>query len=170
MAITKEKKQVIVQKLEETIGLQKLIVFVAIEKLKAKEMSSLRQILKKEECLLSVIKKTLTGIAFKKVGIEMDLGKLEGQVAMVFGFKDEVAAAKVIYQFSRKNENLRILGGFLENQFKTKEEIISLAKIESKEVLMAKVVGSIASPISGFVNVLQGNIKGFINILTKIKN
>ena len=73
------------------------------------------------------------------------------------------------YNFSLKNENLKILGGFLENQLRNMEEIIILAKIPSKQELLAKFIGSIKAPMSGFVNVLQGNIKGLVYVLSQIK-
>ena len=87
---------------------------------------------------------------------------------MVLGFGDEVSPAKIPYQFSLGNENLKILGGFFEDKFRSAEEIIALAKIPSKQELFAKVVGSISSPISGFVNVLQGNIRNLVYALSKI--
>ena len=71
--------------------------------------------------------------------------------------------------FSEKNENLKILGGFLENEFRSREEVVVLAKIPSKQELLAKVIGSIKAPISGFANVLQGNIKGLVYLLSNIK-
>ncbi|MDP1538797.1 MAG: 50S ribosomal protein L10, partial [bacterium] len=74
-----------------------------------------------------------------------------------------------VYQFGLANEKLKILGGFLEGKFKEAEEIIALAQLPTKEGLLAKLVGSIASPISGLINVLQGNIKGLITVLAKAK-
>lgn len=169
MPLTKEQKQKIVEELKEKIDRQKSMVFVAIEGLKAVDIFDLRKKLGEENCQLQVIKKTLADIAFKKEKLEFDIKALEGQFALVFGFGDEISPAKTAYQFSLGNENLKILGGFFEDKFRSAEEIIALAKIPSKQELFAKVVGSISSPISGFVNVLQGNIKGLINVLTKAK-
>ena len=169
MALTKEQKKNIVEKLKKSIAEQKAIVFVAIEGLKTTEIFDLRKQLKEDNCLLIVAKKTLLSIAFKQSKIEFDAKKLEGEIALVFGYGDEIAPAKIAYQFSRKNKSLKILGGFFENEIKTPEEMIILAKIPSREELLAKIVGSIKAPISGFVNVLQGNIKGLITVLAKAK-
>jgi large subunit ribosomal protein L10 len=169
MALTKEQKKNIVKELNENIANQKAMVFVSVKGLKASELFDLRNQLKESDCLISVIKKTLLSIAFKENKIEIDEESLAGQVALVFGFKDEITPAKISYQFSLKNENLEILGGFIENEFKTVEEIITLAKTPSKEELLARIIGSIKAPISGFANVLQGNIKGLVYVLTQIK-
>lgn len=169
MALTKEQKQKVVEKLKQNIARQKAVVFIAIDGLKTTELFDLRKELKKDNCLLTVAKKTLLSIAFKQSKMEFDAKELEGELALVFGFKDEIIPAEIAYQFSKKNKNLKILGGFFENEIKTAEEIITLAKIPSREELLTKVVSSISSPISGFVNVLQGNIKGLISVLAKAK-
>ena len=169
MPLTREQKEKIVKKLKENIANQKAIVFVSVKGLKASELFDLRKQLKESNCLLSVAKKTLLKIAFKENKIELNEKELEGQVALIFGFEDEIAPAKTVYKFSLKNENLKILGGFLENQFRNMEEIIILAKIPSKQELLAKFIGSIKAPISGFANALQGNIKGLVYVLSNIK-
>jgi len=169
MPLTKEQKQKIVEELKEKIDRQKSMVFVAVEGLKAADIFDLRKKLGEADCQLQVIKKTLTDIAFKKEKLEFNIKELEGQFALVFGFGDEVSPAKIAYQFSLGNKNLKILGGFFEDKFRSAEEIIALAKIPSKQELFAKVVGSISSPISGFVNVLQANIKGLIYVLKQAK-
>jgi large subunit ribosomal protein L10 len=169
MPLTKEQKEKIVKKLKENIANQKAMVFVSVKGLKASELFNLRKQLKESNCLLSVAKKTLLKIAFKENKTELNEKELEGQVALIFGFEDELAPAKTAYDFSLKNENLKILGGFLENEFRSREEVVVLAKIPSKQELLAKVIGSIKAPISGFANVLQGNIKGLVYLLSNIK-
>ena len=169
MALNKEQKENIVEKLKQSIAKQKAMVFVAIEGLKTTELFDLRKELKQDDCLLTVVKKTLLGMAFKQSKIELDVKELKGELALVFGFGDEIRPAKIAYQFSKKNKSLKILGGFFENEVKTAEEIIILARIPSREELLAKIVSSISSPISGFINVLQGNIKGLVYVLSAIK-
>ncbi|MFH1656824.1 MAG: 50S ribosomal protein L10 [Candidatus Nealsonbacteria bacterium] len=169
MPLTKEEKKQVIENLKEKIDKQKSIVFVSIENLKAKDFNELRSQLKENDCLLFVVKKTLLNLASKEKNLLIDTEKLKGEIALIFGFKDEISAAKISNNFSKKNEYLEILGGVFENKFIDKEKVIALAKIPSKEELLSKLVGSIASPISGFVNVLQGNIKGLINVLAKLK-
>ncbi len=168
MALNKEQKKRIVEKLKENIDKQKSMVFVAIEGLKASDIFNLRRTLKEAGCILQVAKKTLLNIAFKDKNFDFDTEKFQGQLALIFGFEDEIAPAKLAYNFSKENENLKILGGYFENDFREAEEIISLAKIPPREQLLSKVVGSLSAPVSNFVNVLQGNIRSLVYILSKI--
>ena len=169
MPKTKEQKQKIIDDLKEKIGQQKSMVFVDYKGLKVKELFDLRKKLKKIDAGLIVAKKTLLGLAFKDKKIEIK-EELEGQLAVVFGFKDEIAPSKMVYEFSREFQNLKILGGYFENKFREAEEMITLAQLPTKQELLGQMVGSISAPISNFVNVLQGNIKGLIYALSALKN
>lgn len=168
MPLKIERKKEIIQDIKENIDKQKVMIFVGIRGLGAKEIFDLREKLKKSNSLLLVSKKTLLNIAFKEKRLKINWEKLEGEIALVFGFKDEILPAKIIHQFSLSNENLKILGGVFKNKFIQSEEIITLAKLQSKEELLTKLIGNIFSPISGFVNVLKANIKGLILALNAI--
>ena len=170
MPLTREQKQKHIEDLKEKVDRQKAMIFVAIDGLKAEELFELRKRLKGADCLLTVAKKTLTNIVFKEKKLNLDAKKLKGQFALIFGFKDEISPAKIPYEFSLKNKNLKILGGFFENKIREIEEVIELAKIPSKEELLTRIVGSIKAPMVNLVNVLQGNIKGLVYLLNAIKN
>ena len=169
MPLTKEQKQKIVDDLKEKIERQKAMIFVDFTGLKVKDLSNLRKKLRTADNELKVVKKTLLSSALKERDIKIDIEKLEGEIAIVFGFKDALSPAKIIYQFSQENLNLKILGGFFEKKFQEAEEIITLAQLPTREELLAKLAGTIFAPVSNLVNVLQGNIKGLIYILTKVK-
>jgi len=169
MALTKEQKKKILDDLKEKIAKQKAMVFVDFTGLKVKDLSSLRKKLKAIDNELRVAKKTLFCLALKEKKLEMAKEKLKGEIAIVFGYRDELSLAKTVYQFSQENPNLKILGGFLENKFREAEKIITLAQLPTKEELLVSLVRSINAPISGFVNVLGGNIKGLIYALSVIK-
>ena len=94
---------------------------------------------------------------------------MEGQLAFVYGGEDEVSAAKIISKLGKDNENLKMLGGVLEGKAMDQAEITALSKLPSKDELLAKVVGSLKAPISGFVNVLGGNLRGLVYTLKAIK-
>lgn len=168
MPLNKEQKKKIIEELEEKIDKQKIVIFADFTGIKVKDLTDLRKKLRKADSELRVAKKTLTKIAFEKKGLEIDTKKLQGEIALIFGYKEQILPAKTVYQFALANTNLKISGGFLENKYREAEYIIELAKLPSREELLAKLVGSISSPISGLINVLQGNIKGLINILTNL--
>ena len=131
-------------------------------------MTILRRELRAEGVDLSVVKKTLINIALKDAGIEMDISALEGQIAIAVSEKDEVAAAKIIAKLAKVNQNLKIVGGILGVKELTADEVNALAKLPSKEELLAKLVGTLNAPVSGFVNVLAGNLRGLMTALQAI--
>lgn len=169
MALTKVQKQKIIEDLREKIARQKAMILVGISGLKVKDISQLRKKLKGVDAQLKVVKKTLAEMVFKEKKLAFEKDKFKEEIALVFAFKDKILPAKTAYQFSRENENLKILGGFIENKFKEAGEIITLAQLPSREELLVKLIGSLNSPISGLVNVLGGNIKGLLQVLTQVK-
>ena len=110
----------------------------------------------------------MINIAFKEAGIEVDTKEMEGQVAVSISSQDEVIAAKIIEKFSKANQNLKILGGVLENKLMSIEQVKALAKLPNKEEMLGKLVGTIQAPISGFVNVCAGNLRGLVQVLKGI--
>jgi len=172
MALTKEEKKKQIQEIEEGLSRQKSIVLVDFYKTPANELFLLRKLLRDSNCLMRVVKKTLAKIAFNKfqpsLGDEIEK-YAPGQLALVFGLEDEIAPAKIVYSFAKEHENLKILGGVFENCFISKEKVIELATLPSKNELLSQLVLNLGSPLRGLVNTLQGNIKGLLNILTQIK-
>ena len=169
MAFTKAQKQRVLEELDKKIAKQKTIIFFDFTGLKVKDFSNLRKKIKAVGDDLKVVKKTLMGIAFKKAKMEVEPKKMLGEIALVFGYQDELSTAKMVYQFSKQNGKLKILGGFFEGKFREAEEIITLAQLPSKEELLARLVGSIEAPVSNFVYSLQYNIKGLLYLLSSVK-
>lgn len=166
---TKEQKQNIVKDIEKKLEKQKSIVFMDFAGVKVQELAQLREKLKEEGGEMKVAKKSLMGKALKNKNIEIDPKKLEGEVAMVLGYEDEVAPSKLVYQFSKENQKAKILGGFLENKFYEMADIIRLAELPGKEQLLAMLVGTLSSPASGLVSVLSGNARKLVFALSRIK-
>ncbi|MBU3934857.1 50S ribosomal protein L10 [Patescibacteria group bacterium] len=172
MALTKEQKQKVVEDLKKKIEQQKSVVFIDFSKVNSKDTFILRKKLKETGCVLKVAKKTLLKIAFGDKNKEI-WQKIKdnspGQLAVIFGTKDEMAPAKITQQFVKENENVKILGGIFESKFIDKAEVVILSAIPSKEELLAKLVGTLSAPVSGLVNVFRGNIKGLVYVLSRIK-
>ncbi len=171
MAKNKEQKQEIVRTLKKQIEKSKSIVFANFDALEVKENEVLRKELKKENSEYMVAKKTLMNLAFAEAKIEnLSIKDFEGRVAVVFGYEDEVAPAKIVGEFKKTHkDNIDFLGGILENKYLNKEEVSALSKLPSKQELYAKIVGSLNAPVSGFVNVLAGNLRGLVTVLKAIE-
>ena len=169
MAKTRVKKEEMIQSLDEKILNMKSAVLVDYKGLKVKEIEELRGILRKQGVSFNVSKNTLTKIALTKGGIEFDEGVFKKPVAIAFAMEDEVAPAREIALFAKKNEAIEILGGILEKKFIDEAMVARLAALPTKEQLHGKLVGTIAAPLSGMVNVFGGNLRGLINVLSKLK-
>ncbi len=169
MALTKTQKEKILEDLKDKIAKQKAMILIGITGLKVKDISDLRKKLKATEGNLKVAKKTLIEKAFKESNLKFDRGEYKEELALAFGFKDEITPAKTVYQFGLANEKMKILGGFLEGKFKEAQEFVDLAQLPSREELLAKLVGSISAPISKLVYSLQYNLKGLVYLLSIIR-
>jgi len=168
MAKTKEQKKEIIKNLEQGLEKQKAIFLIDFRNSKAKDFFELRKKLKEAKSLLCVAKKRLIEIAFKNKGIPIDLASMQGQIALVFGFEDELLPAKIIYQFGKKNDSPEILGGYFENSFVDRERVIRLAQLPSRDELMIGLVRSLNSPAFNLANILKGNVKGLLSALSNI--
>lgn len=171
MPKSKAQKREILDELADKIAKAKSVVFTKFNGLGTKESEEIRRELKKNDSEYFVAKKTLMDIAFKDSSIEgLDVRGLEGQVAAIFGFSDEVAPAKVVGGFKKTLEGkIEFVGGVLENKFISAESVLALSKLPSKQELYAKIAGSLNAPISGFVNALAGNLKNIVGVLNAIK-
>ena len=165
---TRSQKEIIVKDLADKLKSSRAVVFSDYKGLSVKDMTSLRQELRTQGIDMKVVKKTLINIALKDAGIEMDVRKLEGQIAVAVSSGDEVMAAKIIAKAAKANDNLNIVGGILGIKALSKEEVEALSKLPGKEELLAKLVGTLNAPVSGFVNVLAGNLRGLVQVLKAV--
>lgn len=170
MAKTRQEKEGIVSRLNEQLDSAKSTVLVNYKGLTVSETEDLRSELRKNEVSFSVAKNSLLSIALKDKGIEIEKEILDQPLAVAFGATDEVSAAKGVNDFAKSHEALEILGGIYENQFIARDRVMTLANLPSREELYAKVVGSLASPLRGMVNVLSGNLRGLVNVLSQYRD
>lgn len=170
MPLTKEKKEVIVRDLEEKLAKQKSIVFMDFAGIKVKDLTEVRNQLKTEGNEMKVAKKNLLRIALEKKNIDLDVKKLDGEVAIIFGYEDEISPSKIIYQFTKTNKKARLIGGLVGDNFYGEADIIKLAQLPSKEQLLGRLLGTINAPVSNFVSVLHGNLRGLVYALSAIKD
>lgn len=167
MPKTKQQKKEILRKLTEKFKESKGVVFAGFSGLTVKQADELRKKCREAEVEYFVAKKTLIKKALKEVGLaERDFA---GEVAAAFSKKDEVAAAKTLYDFAKENEQISLLAGILEDKLIEEEQVQGLAKLPSKQELLAKLVGSINAPAGGMINVLAGNLRGLVQVLKAVQ-
>lgn len=168
MPLTKPQKQEIVRELTDKFNKKKIAIFNDLRGISVAKSQVLRRQLKKNEAEFKVAKKTLLDISLRNSGLDAATKKLEGEIGVVFGYGDEVAPAKTLLKFSKENETFKILGGILRNKFISGQEIIKLAKLPAREILLASLLRALQSPARGLVNVLSGNAKNLVVVLQKI--
>jgi large subunit ribosomal protein L10 len=162
MALTKEQKTKQIGSIKEKVAQgpkgRPSVVFVDFAKVPSKDMFSLRKSLKEAGCNLKIAKKTLVRIAFGQSGISFwnkMKAVIPGQLALVFGIKDEIAPARISNTFAKAHESFKILGGIFENRFIAREKVLELASIPPRNELLSRLVGSLSSSMASFVRVLD---------------
>lgn len=169
--ITKEQKQKIIKDLTDKLFQAKAVVFADYSGLSVNDLAELRRKGREAEVEFRVAKKTLIELALKKTKQEgIDVKNMSGQIGLAFGYADVVSPAKVLYNFSKGNENLKILGGLVEGKHTPVEQILSLAELPSLPELKAQLVGALSGPIRALAGVLQGSLRGLVGALNAIKD
>jgi large subunit ribosomal protein L10 len=169
MAKTRKQKEQALADLTSAFAAAKSTVFVNYQGLKVKEADELRRAADKENIGYVVSKKTLLGKAIKTTGVDYDVVALSGMIGVATA-ADEVAAAKLVVEFGKTHEALKVLGGVIDGKIVDAAAVKSLASMPSRQQLLGQVVGTLNAPISGFVNVLAANIRGLVNVLNAVKN
>ena len=147
MAITKQKKGEIVDKLSKAFETAKSLVFVNFKGLSVGNTTEMRQTLKKEGVSYTVAKKTLTNRALESKKFEGEVPALPGELALAWG-EDDIAPIAQVYAYQKKYpENLKILGGIFQGRFVGMSEINELALIPPMPILRGKFVNIINTPI-----------------------
>ncbi|MFH1226216.1 MAG: 50S ribosomal protein L10 [bacterium] len=171
MAKTKQQKIREVEQLAEKFSKMKTAVFANFDKLSVKDTEELRRLCREAGIDYVVAKKTLLRLALAKSGLpEVNNEKIEGSLATAISYEDEVAPAKILNDFAKKHEALKLAGGIFESRFIDLVKVKELAAIPSKLELLAKLVGSLNNSLVGLVRVLQGNLGGLVRVLNSIKN
>jgi large subunit ribosomal protein L10 len=170
MPKTRQQKEEVLKQLVEKIKSSKSAIISDNAGLKVSESQELRAKCKAEKIESMSVKKTILMKALSDSGLQgVDQLKLEGSLLIAFSDEDEVAPAKILNDFAKTHNQVQFRSGILEGSLIGVEKVTALANLPTKLELYAKLVGSINAPISGFVNVLAGNLRGLVNVLTAIK-
>lgn len=143
-------------------------VLIDYRGLTVEEDTQLRNEFRQSGVEYAVVKNTLTTFAVKEAGLEELEPILNGPTSLATHQTDLVAPAKIIVGFAKKHKVVEIKSGFVEGQVVSADEIKRIATLPAKEELIAKALGSFNAPISGLVNVLNGNIRGLVCALNAI--
>lgn len=172
MAISRAAKEKAVGTLTDELGRLKLAVMTDYRGLTVNEVEELREVLREAGITYRVAKNTLLRLATASTkNLEnVDPKTFSGPMALAMGFDDEIAPARLIFQYAKKHDALEIVGAITgDGQVLTPDQVKALANLPTREQLLAQVVGTIAAPLSGFMGVMTGNVRSIINLLNALQ-
>lgn len=144
------------------------LFFVNFQKLPVSKMESLRHSLKNSSSDLKVVKNSILKVALRREKLEPLCEFAEGTCAVTFGRNDPVKTSKILFDFSRAEGDLTIRGAYVDGQILLADRIKELAMLPSREVLLAKLLGTMKAPLNGFVKVINGNLQKLVYVLDAI--
>jgi len=154
MAITKQKKAEIIEKLKGIFAKSPAVAFVQFSKLTVANAQALRRKLREAGGGYYVSKKTLIRKSLEGTKVTGELPKLSGEVAVAYleSGDDVTLPAREIFSFERKLEKaVKLIGGIFEGRFLGQEEVLAIASIPSRQTLLAQFTNLVNSPIQRFV-------------------
>ena len=160
MAVSKAKKGEILAQLEAHLKESVSVGFTSNTGMTAIDTTTMKKELRAANTVFMLAKKTLIRIAFKNVfSVDLDLATMPGQVAIIISKGDKIAGLSIINKFSKewaKEEKMKFVGGYFDGALLDAKGISRIASLPSREVLLAKLLGSIMSPISGLARFFDG--------------
>ena len=126
------------------------VIMVKYQGLTVEEDTELRKILREAGVEYKVYKNTLVTRAANEIGFEGLVQYLEGPIAVAFGYDDPTAPARILNDFAKTHKVLELKAGLVQGEIYDETKIKELASVPSKEVLIAKLLGSFKAPISNF--------------------
>ncbi|HOJ11315.1 MAG TPA: 50S ribosomal protein L10 [Clostridiales bacterium] len=163
-----DQKKEVVSDIAGKISSAKGVVLADYRGLTVEQDTDLRRALRKAGINYHVVKNTLTRIAADELGLNQLDPFLKGPTAMAYSSEDPVAPAKIMNEYAGKYDKLQLKAGVVEGKVIDAEGVKSLANLPSREVLIAQVLGGLNAPITGFVNVLNANLRGLVVALNAI--
>lgn len=162
-------KQQVVSEIKDAIQNSKSVSIVEYRGLNVEEVSDLRNKYRAEGVSYKVFKNTMVKLALQELGYEGYEEYLTGPNGFVFSNDDMVAGPRVSADFAKANDKLVIKAGLLDGKVLNADEVKALAKLPTRDVLVAQVLGMLNAPIAGFANVLQGSIRKAVYALNAVK-
>jgi len=163
--LDRKTKEQVVSELHEKLSKAKLGVLTSFSGMNVLKMETLRNALRKSNAEVKVVKNTLLGIASKDTSFSVLSEHFRWPIALILGYADPVEPTKALVDFAKKNPELEIKVGTLEGRFLSREELMALAELPSREVLLGKLVSVLAAVPTSFVTVLSAVPRGFVQVL-----
>ncbi len=161
-----------VQAITERMQAAQSMILADFSGLTVEQMTKFRSECREKAIDCRVVKNRLAKIACDNAEVAVMKDHLKGPTAILFGMESQVDPAKVVVDFAKDNEAMKVKGGVVDGQFLDSDQVVALSKVPSKEELYAKMMGSINSPLTGVVfgiNGVMGALARTIDAVAKQK-
>jgi len=165
LAISKERKQQIVEELTELLKASQGVILTDYRGLNVNDMMSLRRKLSETGAIFKVVKNTLTKLALEQAGLPVPEDMLEGPTAIAF-LKDDIAGpAKTLLDFAKETGIPTVKGGLLGKTIMDAKATSDLAKLPPRDVLLAQLVAAIQGPMANLASILMAPMRDLVYVL-----
>ncbi len=168
--MNRDSKEQVISELASKLATAKAAFLADYRGLNVEQVNNLRGELRKTGVEYRVVKNTLLRLAAKQTGVECLSEYLEGPTAIAIVQEDPVAPAKVLSDFAKANNKFELKVGALDGKVLSIADIKALSELPSREVLLAKVLGSLNAPASNFVGVLAAIPRSLVQVLAAIQD
>lgn len=165
MAKSRDSKSVLLNKYQGILNNQTGFILVDTQGLDTASITTLKMKLKEIGSDFVVVKNTIFKIALQGSNSDLKITDFAGQTAMISIGEDPSVAAKLIKEVQTDKKLMNAKVGLFQGEVLSAERVMELAEIPSREVLLSKLLGSLTSPLSGFMNAVTGNARGFVVVL-----
>jgi large subunit ribosomal protein L10 len=166
LALSRQQKEQLLQGYAEKLEHAQVMVWAKYGGLTVAQVSDLRRQLRPSGAQAVVVKNTLLRLALEQKGLPVDAEMMGGSCVVTFINDNLPAAITALSAFARANDAaFQLKGGVVGGKLASTEQVSALATLPSREVLLARVVGGIQAPISGFVGTLAAVMRGLVNVL-----
>ncbi len=162
-------KAKLIEELSQSIVKAKAAFVTEYQGITAGEMDTFRKDLRESDIEFKVVRNTLANRAIDGTDCAGFKEHIVGPVALVFGFADAALTAKKLVEFAKEQPKLKLRAGVIGDIVLSVDEIKALAELPSKDEMLAKIIGSMNAPASGFVNVLSGVPRALVYTLSAIR-
>jgi len=163
------KKDAEVNQLVEKLNKAKSVIFTDFRKLTVEDTSDVRKRFGKQKIEYKVIKNNIIRRALEKMN-QKDLNKfIDGPTGVAISYDDPVIPAKVLKEFTKDHEFMKIRVGMIEGKVADQAQLKFVADLPSREILLSKVLGGMQAPMTNLVCVLQGTISKFVRTLDAVR-
>jgi len=165
LAITKERKQDLVDQYTDWLQRSQAIILTDYLGLNVTQISALRNQIREASGAYHVTKNTLIKLAMEREGLSVPEEWLEGPTAIGFCFDQVPAIAKAITDFADESDILKVKGAVLGDRPVGEARVKALASLPSTDVLQAQMLGAFMAPMSGLIGTLNGLLSGLVGVL-----